>query len=52
MPLWVTVLDAAAAWGRVPWDLAGDDDELVWLWRFELLENQRRHEENLRATHG
>lgn len=32
-PVWVTVLVAAEAWGKAPWELAGGKP-LLWFWRF------------------
>jgi hypothetical protein len=33
-PAWVRILDAAEAWGKLPWEIVGKPGALIWYLRF------------------
>lgn len=44
-PWWITVLTAAEAWSRPPWEVAGDEDRLTWLlrWRAYMVQVLKKY---------
>lgn len=33
-PVWAAVLVAAEDWGQTPWEIAGDDERVIWFMRW------------------
>lgn len=50
LPWWIEVLQQAAEWGTPPWELAGDDNTLLWVlrwraWKAEIGKAERKNRE-------
>lgn len=52
LPWWLDLLQAAADWGKAPWEITGDDSTLMWFTRWQMWQQTLARARREKAKHG